>query len=109
MKLVIDLPEETYKEIKEIDMAKVVWMSQELHAIYNGKPVKETPTVDAIVIPENATNGDMIKAVFLDIKWFLNEDNEVFTDHKTVNQKFVRFNISWWNAPYKRRKNEISN
>ena len=46
MKLVIDLPEETYKEIKEIDMAKVVWMSQELQAIHNGKPVKETIIYD---------------------------------------------------------------
>lgn len=55
-----------------------------------------------IEIAGELTNGDMIKAVFPDIKWFINEDGEVFTDHKTLNQKFVRFNLAWWNAQYKR-------
>lgn len=46
MKLIIDISKETYKEIKEINLEKVVWMSQELQAIYNGKPVKETIIYD---------------------------------------------------------------
>ena len=59
-----------------------------------------------IEIPNNATNGDVIRTLFPHIRWFVNEDNEVFTDHKTINQRFVSFNADWWNAPYKMESEE---
>ena len=48
--------------------------------------------------PENATNGDMIKALF-PTKTFIREDDEV-GDDDTV------FDLSWWNSPYKRGETE---
>ena len=53
-------------------------------------------------IPDNATVGDVIKAMFPDVKWFVNEDNEVFTDHKTKNSTVIRIDLNTWNAPYRR-------
>lgn len=65
-------------------------------------PIEYFVKVNAVVIPENATVGEVIKAVFPDVKWFLNEDNEVFTDHKTRNSSTIRISADTWNAPYKR-------
>ena len=46
--------------------------------------LNKQPTVNAIPIPENATNGDMIKAMFPNEPDF---EYDFFRD--------------WWNAPYK--------
>ena len=65
-------------------------------------------TVQAIPIPENATNGDMIKAMFPNCKdWkakIEDNDGEMHEVHfvqlpnsMTVN----KYEESWWNAPYK--------
>ena len=61
-----------------------------------------------VVIPDNATNGDMIKALFpnaliyvdttLKKVWFCvyeDKDDEDFDKH-------VTFPLDWWNAPYKK-------
>lgn len=50
--------------------------------------------VDVIIIPDGATNGDMLKAVF--------------PDESTFNGgECVGFKKEWWNAPYKKEvKNE---
>lgn len=56
---------------------------------------------NTIVVPENATNGDVIKAMFPNIKleeicegdiWF-NIDNTITVFHE-----------EWWNAPYNKEK-----
>ena len=49
-------------------------------------------TVNAIPIPDGATNGDMIKAVFPLEVW--------------LQMKAREFNKSWWNAPYEGGKEE---
>ena len=55
------------------------------------------PTINAIPIPENATNGDMIKAMFPNEQiQILN--NTVFVGR--TNEEMI-FSIKWWNAPYK--------
>lgn len=46
-------------------------------------------------IPKNATNGDMIKAIFRHIK------GSVLTDHKEVMVVSYKDFINWLNAPYK--------
>jgi hypothetical protein len=57
-----------------------------------------------IEIPTNATNGDVIKAVFPNIE---------FWEFKTTTSMCVQFNdfreiklfpLEWWNAPYKTEK-----
>ncbi len=59
----------------------------------------EAPTLNAIVIPENVTNGDMVKAMF---------DVEIVDDfYQSVGIKlngsnyYIQFNKDWWNASYK--------
>lgn len=51
------------------------------------------PTVKAIPIPDNATNGDMIKAMFPDMR---DEIWNALYDADLCGKN------SWWNAPYKR-------
>lgn len=63
------------------------------------------PTINAISIPEDATNGDVIRAMFPSI----NFTEMTFTVHATtsVTSNGVKGGISydfwkdWWNAKYK--------
>lgn len=58
--------------------------------------IKAMPVVNAIPIPENPTNGDVIKVLFPNAK--VVETNTVVgigIDGTTT------FNKDWWNAPYK--------
>ena len=71
------------------------------HTVIDASDVASAQTLNAIVIPENATLRDVIHAVFPDVKWYLNEDNEVFTDHETRNSSTIRISVDAWNAPYK--------
>lgn len=61
------------------------------------------PTPKMIAIPNNATNGDMIKAIFPSIESRLDEKTGImlvkWTDGTTKT-----FKASWWNAPYKESK-----
>lgn len=57
------------------------------------------PKADVIEIPDNATNGDMIKAMFPDLEVEI-EGNYItcwIDEHR-----WVGFDLSWWNAPYKK-------
>lgn len=89
MKLIIDIPEEKYKEIityKE-GCFKLGYFET---IIANGTP-----------IPDNATNGDIMNAMF-DIV----EDKH--QDKGTINLYFFDLDIAivvsldWWNAPYQK-------
>lgn len=61
--------------------------------------------VDAIIIPNNATNGDMVKACYPNYKFEIDEYTdeyglkikEIFT-----NNADIRFDLDWWNTPYKK-------
>lgn len=53
------------------------------------KFIEECEIVDAIPIPEGATNGDMIEIMFPDKSTFNGGEG-------------VYFNKDWWYAPYKR-------
>lgn len=46
-----------------------------------------------VVIPDNTTNGDMIKAMF----------PKMFCDTKGQTEEFTGMTLKdWWNAPYKK-------
>lgn len=61
--------------------------------------IDNAPTV--LTIPDNPTNGDMIKAMFPNI--YTEEcDYDVFT---TLDEE-TRFTYDWWNAPYKRTEHD---
>ena len=61
--------------------------------------VDNVPTVDAIEIPNGATNGDMIKTIFPNI-----EIEGIGGEIKCIAVKngTSYFALDWWNAPYKR-------
>ena len=58
------------------------------------------------LIPDNATNGDVIKAMFP------NADIEYWYEYSTYNVEFPNdndikhFSYNWWNAPYKKGEQE---
>jgi len=71
--------------------------------------VGETPTANVIPIPEGATNGDMIKAMFpkcQDRKARFEEDGEVYEVHFVHlwdSMAVNKYDENWWNAPYKKQ------
>jgi hypothetical protein len=71
------------------------------------KFINEQPTADVIPIPEGATNGDMIKAMFpnVQIREVCRGELIEFTLDGVVGTTVTK---GCWNAPYKRgNKNEI--
>ena len=62
--------------------------------------LSQIPSVSAIRIPENATNGDMIMAMF-DCMVLGVTKGKVYVEHI-----YFPFDEEWWNAPY--RGTEVS-
>jgi len=56
--------------------------------------------VDFIEIPEGATNGDMIKALFPNISVYEHGNGATYS----VNNEY-NFNSTWWNSPYRKENN----
>ena len=85
----------------QIDM-----MALRVGTIFDTKKIIDSlPTADVIEIPKNATNGDVIKAMFPNVIIQI-LDNTVYTNIDNG----VWFSLDWWNAPYKRGgENEICN
>lgn len=94
MKLIIDIPDQEYEDIQayniNMDGVDVVCES-----ILHGTP-----------IPDNATNGDVIKAIFP----YIDEKSKLFKDNGTqydisvdIGTKWASldFDKEWWNASYK--------
>lgn len=70
------------------------------------KEIEVYRKVNAIEIPDNATNGDVIKAMFPKGKVrrevSCTHDKTVFSfPDGTYFGAECRFNTDWWNAPYK--------
>jgi hypothetical protein len=59
--------------------------------------------INAIPIPDNATNGDIIKAVFPNASTWIEYDSngDVMRFDVVENTTLECFNLDWWNAPYK--------
>lgn len=57
--------------------------------------------VKNVSIPDNATNGDMIKALFANVRIdkFIHDVNI-----RANNSVVAQFDKSWWNSPYKEEK-----
>lgn len=58
------------------------------------------PPVNAIPIPEGATNGDMIKVMFPSVE--VKEKNNCYEVYFGIGTASQYFNHQWWNAPYKK-------
>ena len=82
------------------------------------QPLKPLPKVNVenlikilqqgVIIPENATNGDVIKAMFPNATIDSTFDNEKLNEElgliiiKGMDNGNVPFYKEWWNAPYKK-------
>jgi len=59
-------------------------------------------------LPQNATNGDVIKAMFPNLEW-INRNKDVdfyYLDSDTPYTPKLSTFRSWWNAPYKAESEE---
>lgn len=66
--------------------------------------IDDAPTVEAIPIPKDATNGDMIKAMFPNITVrdsYYTYCVEVKLEYHSQYDTGLLFDKKWWNAPYK--------
>lgn len=78
MKVMVELPEKNYKELRNN------FLSAECKSILK-KAINK-----GVVIPDNATNGDVMRAMFSEIQYY--SDGQLCSD--------------WWNAPYEKYKKE---
>ena len=79
--------------------------------LFNGKSIREwVQLIIDLGIPENPTNGDMIKALFPNAKIYYHEASELVGEYVTVNPKdcdtYQDYSIDWWNTPWKGNKHE---
>ena len=69
----------------------------------------EEAILNGILLPDNATNGDVIKAVFPNIDFYEGEVDKIGglisfyarDEHEEKRQRVI-ITADWWNAPYKR-------
>ena len=96
MKVLIELDDDVFNDIREsgFDSARAIvrnFQATITDAIRNGTPISD-----------NATNGDMIKAIFpnakIDINEMLGVSGIVFVDSEN---EIIPISQDWRNAPYK--------
>ena len=69
--------------------------------VENCEDLDELPTVDAIIIQNGATVGDMVKAMFPNAYTGLSvRNNEVYIMNN--GERICRFSFDLWNSPYKK-------
>ena len=95
MKVIIDIPEYTFERIKEYYDALPEGSTVDANVCYiaNGTP-----------IPDNATNGDVIRAIFT--QWRIIDDADkdmiMFNIPMKVGYEFNACSREWWNASYQK-------
>lgn len=91
MQIVIKIPKRVYDYILKTNNIVNSDRLEVTEAIVSGTP-----------IPDNATNGDVIKAMFPNIK--VNVSGGVVRS-----DRYTQFDLSWWNAPYQKGgKDEVN-
>ena len=70
---------------------------------YNTKMVDDNCPIKA-EIPDNATNGDVIKAMFPNAKSKRNLASDILYFGRS--QTMMRYTNEWWDAPYKSEKED---
>ena len=70
----------------------------------SAEEIAKAPTVPAIPIPKNATNGDVLKRLLYGkaiITEFI-QDVNISVNNNVIGQ----FDMEWWRSPYKRGETE---
>ena len=65
----------------------------------------DIPIHNAIIIPEGATNGDMIKTMFPNVECGKDELGNVFII-SSAQLGYIAFRESWWNTPYGKERED---
>lgn len=90
MKVIIDIPKKEYDIIKNYK---------------SFMPWAEGLIKKGVAIPEGATNGDIIKAMFPNAQIDYHKANELVEEYVTfyINgcDTCQDYTLEWWNAPYK--------
>ena len=93
MKLIIDIPGEDYNDIitcnPEVETEYVLDLL--MKCVDNGTP-----------IPDNATNGDVIKAMFpnTEVDDYDYGKDPVIDVYGIDDTEYITLRKAWWNAPY---------
>lgn len=86
---------------KEKDM-EVIWQQYfektTVTKIRDGEFITTVEEVNAIEIPKNATNGEVIKALFPHFDY--EDKTEYFGRIRNLDDHFIKADIDFWNAPY---------
>ena len=83
-----------YKELGTKDGRDVCLFAEDVFNM-----LEALPPVNAIPIPEGATNGDILKAIFPNLQ----NEEKAFAIHVYVNKNKVgEITMDWWNTPYKK-------
>lgn len=94
IELVIKIPKELYEDIKEHGLCGYC-SDREIvsKAISNGTP-----------IPDNATNGDVIKAMFpnTEVDDYDYGKDPVIDVYGIDDTEYITLRKAWWNAPYQK-------
>lgn len=94
MHVVIEIPKFVY------DMTKAQKKVIDADVDIVGKAI-----IEGTVLPDNATNGDMIKAIFPYAKTWEEKGDKPFEDvmrFDVAEDKTLEcFDLEWWNEPYK--------
>ena len=106
MKILIDIPEGWLQPLRNINL--ISWDSEILSICYRDyKDSKKFKDLEFITLPDNATNGDMIKAMFPNTRIY-----ESGLDHLSVEVRIGEYpaeltmNVSgkWWDSPYRKEQ-----
>lgn len=92
-------------KLKDTFINPLLFTTEKGFYCYTIDEVRNAETVNAIPIPENATNGDMIKAIFPNVKTWDESEGALCVEFKTLNQIKI-FPKYWWNAPYEKEVEE---
>ena len=87
MQIVIDIQESVIEHLKDGSFgARIEDRAALIDAVMNGT-----------LLPDNATNGDVIRALFPDGSQVKGAGIYVMNDNKSN----ISYDFDWWNAPYK--------
>ena len=103
MQIVIDIPKEMFEWVNDVNkFYKDYDVSDFIDVIKNGTP-----------IPDNATNGEIIEALYPNAEFSLYSD---IVDRVAMNIRVngteyeIHFDEDWWDSPYQKEdKNEKEN
>lgn len=102
MQIVIDIPDVIYSMVRNTGTYGM-YRFNSTKAIKNGTPLPEGHCIN---IPEDATNGDVIKMIFPNADTFTEEDCPHIVNI-SLGGYAQTFRDSWWNAPYRSESEEV--